>query len=151
MTAVISNPLLGSWHLRRWEITYGDQRPATLPFGADAVGLIVYSTDGWMSASIARGQRPKLSADSVRKAPAAEVLAAFESWFGYAGRYTLRLHGDKPQVVHHVTMALNENFVGTDQVRDIEFDGEGRLTLSASDTVPGSTVARHHRLRWQRA
>ncbi len=54
------------------------------------------------------------------------------------------------QVVHHVVMALNPNFVHTDQVRNVEFDAAGVLTLSASDTVPGSAVARHHRLIWQR-
>ena len=30
------NPLLGTWHLVRWEIAYGDGRPASLPFGAEA-------------------------------------------------------------------------------------------------------------------
>ena len=28
------NTLLGSWHLVRWEISYGDGRAPTLPFGA---------------------------------------------------------------------------------------------------------------------
>lgn len=150
MTAALANPLLGAWHLRRWDITYGDGRAATLPYGADATGLIVYSPDGWMSACIARARRPRLSGESVRKVPAAESLAAFESYFSYAGPYTLRLHGSRPQVVHQVTMSLNPNFVGTEQVRDMHFDAEGRLTLAASDAVPGSTVARHHRLLWER-
>ena len=74
------NPLLGTWHLVRWDITYGDGRPASLPFGAEATGLIVYSGDGTMNASIARGARPRLSSDSVRSAPEAERLAAFESY-----------------------------------------------------------------------
>jgi hypothetical protein len=32
----------------------------------------------------------------------------------------------------------------------MHFDADGRLTLSASDTLPGSTVLRHHRLQWER-
>jgi hypothetical protein len=32
----------------------------------------------------------------------------------------------------------------------MQFDADGRLTLSASDTLPGSDVARHHRLTWER-
>jgi hypothetical protein len=150
MTATLSNPLLGTWHLRRWDIHYGDGRTPTLPYGDDATGLIVYAPDGWMSACIARARRPHLSSDSVRKAPAAESVAAFESYFSYAGPYTLRLHDGRPQVVHQVLMSLNPNFVGTEQVRDMHFDADGRLTLSASDTAPGSTVARHHRLLWER-
>lgn len=145
------NPLLGSWLLLRWEIAYGDGRPPTLPYGADATGLILYTADGWMSACIGRTGRPRLSSDSVRSAPEAERLAAFESWFQYAGPFALRERSDGGlEVVHRVTHALNPNMVGTEQVRRVEFGIEDTLTLSASDTVPGSTVARHHRLRWRR-
>jgi len=150
MSLSSANPLLGTWHLCRWEITYGDGRPATLPFGPDAAGLILYTADGWMNACIARAERPRLSADSMRKLPTAEALSAFESWFSYAGRYALRTREGRPQVVHRVTMSLNPNFVGSEQVRDMHFDADGRLTLSASDTLPGSNVARHHRPTWER-
>ncbi len=149
----LPNPLLGSWRLVRWEIAYGDGRPSSLPFGRGAVGLICYTADGHMSASIARADRPPLSSESARTAPQAERLAAFDSFFQYAGPYELRHGPELPtgmQVVHHVVMALNPNFVGTDQVRNVEFDAAGVLTLSASDAVPGTAVARHHRLLWQR-
>jgi len=145
------SPLTGTWHLVRWEIAYGDDRPATLPYGDAATGLIVYSDDGFMNACIARPGRKKLSSESVRSAPEAERLAAFESYFQYAGPYSMRTANGQLQVVHEVTHALNPNFVGTQQVRNVDFDANGVLTLSASDTVPGSSVARHHRLIWQKA
>jgi Lipocalin-like domain len=145
------NPLLGTWHLVRWEIAYGDGRPPSLPFGPDATGLICYTHDGTMNACIARAERPRLSSESVRSAPEAQRLAAFESFFQYAGPYRIRQDGGRQQVVHTVTHSLNPNFVGTEQVRNMDFDARGELTLSASDTLPGTAVARHHRLRWQRA
>ncbi len=144
------NPLLGTWQLARWEITYSDGRAPSLPYGAQASGSIVYSHDGWMSACIARGGRTKLSSDSVRSAPEAERLAAFESYFQYAGPYTVQTVNGRQQVVHSVRHALNPNFVGTQQVRNMDFGPDGTLTLSASDTVPGTAVARHHSLVWQR-
>ena len=144
------NPLLGTWHLVRWDITYGDGREPTLPYGDKATGMIAYTTDGFMSACIARGGRGKLSSASVRSAPVDERLAAFESYFQYAGPYELRQIDGALHVVHHVTHALNPNFVGTDQVRRVELDAAGMLTLSASDTLPGSGVVRHHRLQWAR-
>ena len=144
------NPLIGTWRLVRWEITYDDGRPESLPFGVDATGLILYSGDGTMNACIARGKRPVLSSDSVRSAPEAERLAAFESYFQYAGPYAIHGEPGRQQVVHSVTHALNPNFVGTQQVRDMTFADDGTLTLSASDTVPGTSVARHHRLIWRR-
>ena len=144
------NPLPGTWHLRRWDITYSDSRAPSLPYGDKATGLIQYTADGFMSACIARGGRKLLSSDSVRSAPEAERLAAFESYFQYAGPYELRQIDGALHVVHHVTHALNPNFVGTDQVRRVEIDAAGVLTLSASDTLPGSGVVRHHRLQWAR-
>ena len=142
--------MIGAWHLVRWDITYADGRAPSLPYGADATGLILYTPDGWMSACISRGARPPLSSDSVRSAPEPERLAAFESYFAYAGPYRLRETNGQVQVVHTVQHSLNPNFVGTEQVRDMNFDVRGRLTLSASDTLPGSGVARHHRLQWER-
>lgn len=147
----LDNPLLGAWHLVRWEISYSDSRTPTLPFGADANGLISYTHDGVMSACIARAARPRLSSDSVRSAPVAERLAAFESFFQYAGTYQLRRHEGQQQVVHWVTHSLNPNFVGTEQVRNMEFSTDGRLTLSASDTLPHTAITRLHQLVWQRA
>ncbi len=144
------NALRGTWHLVRWEITYSDGRAPTLPYGDQATGTIVYSEDGWMSACIARAGRPRLSSDSVRSAPVDERLAAFESYFQYSGPYTLQTVDGQQQVVHRVTMSLNPNFVGTEQVRNVTLAGTDGLTLSASDTVPGSPVARHHRLIWAR-
>jgi len=145
------NPLIGTWQLVRWDITYGDGRPTTLPYGAAATGMIQYTADGFMSACIARGGRPRLSSESVRSAPEAERLAAFESYFQYAGAYKIQGEPGRQQVVHIVAQSLNPNLVGTRQVRDMTFSGEGHLTLSASDSVPGSDVARHHRLIWRRA
>jgi hypothetical protein len=144
------NPLLGSWQLVRWDITYGDGRAPSLPYGDKATGLIVYTGDGFMSACIAAAGRQPMSSASVRSAPEAERLAAFESYFQYAGRYELREAAGRLQVVHRVSHSLNPNFVDSEQVRNVAFDADGVLTLSASDTVPNSQVARHHRLMWKR-
>ena len=146
-----TNPLLGTWHLRRWEIAYDDQRPVSFPFGDDASGMIIYSADGWMSACIAKAARAPMSSESVRSAPVDERLAAFESYFQYAGRYRLEQGPAGLQVVHEVTQTLNPNFLGTRQVRQVDLSEPGVLVLSASDVVPGSSLARHHRLIWQRA
>ena len=138
--------LVGGWEMVRWEIAYGDGRPPSYPFGPDATGIIVYAPNGMMNASISRRERKPLSSESTRTAPVEERLAAFESFFSYGGRY--RIEGDF--VIHFVTQALNPNFVGTEQRRKMEFAADGTLTLSATDHVPRTTVARHHRLIWKR-
>jgi hypothetical protein len=144
------NPLLGSWHMVHWEIAYSDDRAPTLPFGERPVGLIVYSTDGHMSACIARRERPNLAGASARAAPESERVAAFDSYFHYAGRYQVRGVPGGQHVVHEVTHSLYPNFVGTTQVRDMQFSANGQLTLSAQESTPGSPLQRTHRLVWAR-
>jgi len=140
------NPLLGTWHLERWSITYADGRPPTFPFGEDVQGLLVYTHDGTMSGIIARAGRRPMSSESAKTAPPAEQLAAFQSYFSYAGRYAIE--GD--DVVHHVTQALFPNLVGTDQRRRMRFFDGDALELTAEDHVPGSSIVRTHRLQWRR-
>lgn len=144
------NPLLGVWYLLLWDMRYDDGRPTTFPFGERPRGMIIYSGDGNMSACIARPDRKPLSSESVRSAPESERLAAFESYFHYAGPYAIQVAEGQQQVVHSVAYALNPNFIGTRQVRNMHFSADGDLTLSASDTVPGTAVGRHHRLVWSR-
>ena len=134
-SASVAGPTLQeSTHKRRLE-------PERLPKGAPNVLIVLIDDCGFGAASAFGGPC---------QTPVAERLAAFETFFQYAGRYHLQTVDGQQQVVHRVTHALNPNFVGTQQVRNVAFAGDGRLTLSASDTVPGTTVARHHRLVWQR-
>jgi hypothetical protein len=141
----LEDALHGAWGLVRWEIAYSDGRAPSYPYGKDAEGLLLYTPDGHMSAGVSRSARAPLSSASTRHAPMDEKCAAFDSYFHYQGRY--RIEGDC--VVHDVSHALNPNFPGTQQVRKAELHG-GELELSATDELPGSTVTRHHRLRWRR-
>ena len=140
------NPLAGGWQLVRWEIAYDDGRAPAYPFGADATGILVYSPDGCMNASISRAGRTPLSSESTRSAPAEERLAAFESFFSYGGRYRI----EDGHVIHSVAQSLNPNFIGSEQRRKIDFGSDGALTLSASDGIPSTGKQRHHRLIWKR-
>ena len=134
--------LVGAWQLERWEIAYGDGT-ASLPFGPDAAGLLLYTADGWMSASIMTAGRARLSRANPRAAPEAERAAAFDGYFSYCGRW--RMDGESVQ--HDVTIALNPAFVGVPQVRAVLLQ-DRTLTLSAEEAGPGGI--RVHRLRWRR-
>lgn len=143
MTTIGPADLVGAWRLKRWETVYADGR-RTEPFGAGAEGLIQYTADGWMSATIMAAGRPRLSRANPRNASARERAAAFDGYFSYAGRWRLR----GGVVRHDVTIALNPAMVGTVQLRDAKLSGR-TLTLSAAEEVPGGR--RLHRLVWQRA
>lgn len=133
--------LQGTWHLLAWEIE--TEGRMTHPFGPDATGVLHYTDDGGMAVCIARADRPKWSSGTPRNAPDGERLAAFESFFHYAGRWRIEDRNGQAVVVHSVTHSLNPDFVGSEQVRDVGLDGD-TLTLSAREGP------RLHRLRWRR-
>ena len=141
---ITKEDLVGTWQLESWTIGYSNRDEFTYPYGEDPVGLLVYSNDGWMSASIARSERAGFPADvNYRKLPDATKAEAFSSYFHYAGRYRVQ-EGD---VIHYVSQSLNPDFPGTEQLRHAELDGQ-TLVLSGKDQV--GDVVRFHSLVWHR-
>ncbi len=141
---ISEDQLHGAWQLESWTVGYSDRDEFSYPYGEDPHGLLLYTPDGWMSASISRRER-QLMPDGVspRQLPADAKADAFASYFHYAGRY--RVHeGD---VIHYVSQSLNPNFPGTEQLRHAELDGQ-TLVLSGKDSV--GEVIRFHSLVWHR-
>lgn len=136
--------LMGGWTLIDWVITAPDGRE-TRPFAPAPNGSIMYTPDGLMSATIQASGRAAFPSEDIRKQPAELKAKAFDSYFHYAGTWSVR--GDS--IVHHVTSAMNPNMIGTEQVRLVTLQGNV-LTLSADETLEGGRGVRHHALRWQR-
>lgn len=134
--------LYGAWQYQAWQIRYEDGRCSS-PFGPSASGLLLYTADGYMSATIMAAGRPLLSHANPRLASLEEKAAAFDSYFTYAGRWYVE--GDR--VVHEVTLALNAGLIGTPQWRDAHLQGN-RLVLSAKEKT--KIGERQHSLTWVR-
>lgn len=134
--------LLGTWVCHRWTIRYEDGR-MTQPFGERPQGFILYTADGFMSATIAAAERKPFRAKNPRDASAAERSTAFDSYFSYAGRWRL----SRGRVEHRVTLALNPGMVGSSQWREVLLEGR-RLTLAADERTPRGL--RRHEIEWRR-
>lgn len=134
---------IGAWSLRDWRIEYSDGR-VTHPFGKNAVGQILYSADGQMSATVSATDREALKSENIRKANTNELSAAFSSYFHYAGYWRI----DDDQVIHTVSLALNPAFVGSEQRRKVHFK-ENCLQLSAHEDI-GNGDTRYHILEWEK-
>lgn len=138
----LKKKFVGSWQLQSWTIGYSNSDRLSHPFGESPEGLLLYTPDGRMSASVARHDRDLFpQGKSIKSLPKDIRADAYNSYFHYAGRY----HFDGKSVVHKVEMSLNPNFVGTQQVREFEFD-DGRLTLRGIDRV--GEIDRIHTLVW---
>jgi hypothetical protein len=140
--------LVGAWRYVRWDTTYDDGR-VTHPYADGATGLILYTADGYMSASIMAPNRPLLTNLNPRKVDAVERAQAFDGYFSYAGRWRI----ENGRVIHDVEIALNPSFVGVVQAREPLFgvDREYVGTLSLSATEQTAQGRRTHRILWRRA
>jgi hypothetical protein len=133
-----ANDLIGGWRLESWALVYEDGRPAEYPLGRDAIGLILYTPDGHVSATLARRGRAPMSTGSD-----AEKAAAHDGVFAYAGRYEVR--GEA--VFHSIEVATNPALEGITSTRNVMLEGD-RLVLSGPDFSPD--VPRYHRIIWRR-
>ncbi|GAB3275003.1 lipocalin-like domain-containing protein [Parahaliea aestuarii] len=139
-----TSDLVGAWQLESWTIGYSNSDKLSNPFGEDPQGLLLYTADGWMSASVCRPDRSPLpEGESPRTLPDAAKAEAYASYFHYAGRFRVQ-GGD---VIHYVSQSLNPNFPGSEQLRHAELDGQ-TLVLSGKDQV--GEVTRFHSLVWHR-
>jgi hypothetical protein len=135
---VTAKDLLGAWHLESWSFVYDDGRPQEFPLGSDAKGIIMYTPDGHVSATLMRNSRAS-------KTPAtdAERLTAFAESFAYAGRYDVR----DTTVFHSIEVATNPALIGVTSTRHIKLD-RNRLTLSGPDFAAGT--GRTQVIAWSR-
>ena len=93
---------------------------------------------------ISYDNRKRLSSDDRLAALVEEKAKAFDTSFGYSGRYTC---SNNP-VVHHATIASVPNWVGIDMVRIVR-SADGRLTLSTPPLLVGGTASTWE-LTWER-
>jgi hypothetical protein len=113
-------------------------------FGGGADGLLIYTPDGWMSATLSARGRPRLG-QGLERAHRAGVdarAAAFDGAMHYAGRWWTE--GD--EVVHEVRHALLPDLVGQTLRRRAQLEPGPRLRLSYS--LPARGGARAFTLDW---
>jgi hypothetical protein len=135
--------LIGTWELKRWFVTDPDGA-VTEPLGPGAEGLLVFTSDGWMTTTMTAAGRPKLSRRNLRAAPVEERAAAFDTVVSYCCRW--RVVGRTVEL--QVVLSQNPAMVGTLQVRQLQMRGS-TLTVFTEEAAPAGK--RVHRLQWRPA
>ena len=134
-----ANGLIGAWRLVSWSRVYADGRAPEYPLGEDAQGILMYTADGHVSATLMKKARPA-------EAPVSEAEAAraYGESFAYAGRYEVR----DGAAYHSIEIATNPALIGITSTRHIALEGD-RLILSGPDFAASSP--RTQRIEWRRA
>ncbi len=140
---MVEPSVVGTWRLVSCELRTADGQ-VSYPFGEDALGYIMYTAEGRMGVILAAADRPQFASGDILGGRTEEVVAAAKSFTSYFGTYELR--GDR--VVHHIEVSFFPNWIGVDQERVFEFDGD-RLLLSTPPTlIQGAQRTAH--LIWER-
>ena len=134
--------LYGTWRLVSYTRTVLATGETTKFFGNSPYGFINYGQDGRMLLLVVSDNRPKVPdltemTDQLR-------LELFKTMFAYGGTYTY----NGKTVTHHVEISSDEQRTGTDQVREVKFEGN-RVILS---TPPYQWRGEQsfNRLTWER-
>ncbi len=133
MSRDITSKLVGAWSLVSL-YTQDSSGQIGYPFGKNAQGRLIYESNGRMAVQLMSPNRPKFASGDPLLTSETEVRGAFDGYAAYYGSYSV--DQSKGVIVHHVEAALIPNWVGTDQVRHFEFDGN-RLTLRGPFTHGG--------------
>ncbi len=142
-TEMTQNPFVGTWRLLSYEVRRADGE-VRYPWGQDPVGLLMYSEEGYVSVAMMSANRPRFAAKDIKRGTIEEKVAAVDTYISYCGRYEVQ--GDT--VIHHVEVCLFPNWIGNDQKRTFEFDGD-RLLLSTEPIAVGEMNWTGH-LIWER-
>jgi Lipocalin-like domain len=117
--------LYGTWRLVsdvRQDVETGAK---TDNFGKHPQGFLTYGRDGRMNVIEVAEQRPK-PADLAKLADVDRV-ALFKTLLAYAGTFSF----DGNVVTHHVDISWNNNWTGTNQVRNVRLEGQ-RLYITTN-------------------
>jgi hypothetical protein len=120
----MAHDLVGAWGLESWSLEYEDGRPSEFPLGLAVRGMLLYTPDGRVSATLMGVGKPAAS-------------------FAYAGRYDVRGNA----VYHSIEISTDPTLVGVTTTRHIAREGDV-LTLSGPDFRAGT--GRSQKIVWRR-
>lgn len=116
------------------------------PLGPNALGLIIYTPDGFMSAQLMQPDRPRYRSDLVHHGEPHERSAAAAGYLAYSGPY--RVDEEQSTVYHRTSVSLYPNWIGDERKRHVHFEGD-LMTLS-TDPIVSRTSTRKPAIVWRR-
>jgi len=116
-SAIDKEDLYGTWRLVsdvRQDVATGVR---TDNLGKSPHGFLSYGRDGRMSAIVVADGRPKPT--DLSNLSDSDRAALFKTMISYGGTFSF----DGKIVTHHVDISWNENWTGTDQIRNARLEG----------------------------
>ncbi len=125
--------LVGTWRLDDWARVDADgKRTPPLP---GATGLITYTADGFMFATLTGSGRKPFAGFDPMGGSAEETHHAMSTALSYCGRW--RMEGDR--LIHNVELSMFPNWVGAEMTRTTRFEGDRAYVTTLPITDNGKT------------
>lgn len=142
MTKTFREQVIGTWSLLEYT-RENSQGKRYYPLGEDATGYLMYTPDGYMSATLSRPNRETLAyseTGDLHTGTASEMAQAANSYHAYTGRF--EVDEATQTLYHHMEMSLVPNRIGQVQDRRVQVEGN-EITITSKSTSSF--------IRWRRA
>ena len=148
MAAGLRDQLIGAWKLISYEEQPVDGSPSFYPMSERAIGIIMYTPDGFMSAQFMEPDRKPFASGDWFKGTDEEYRQAASSYVAYSGPF--EVDEERSIVTHSMFVSVLPNWVGHSQPRAVRVEGDDLYIGSVAPFhLRGRTV--NAQLHWRRA
>jgi Lipocalin-like domain len=135
---MINNPLIGTWKLKSLETRTTDGS-VSYPYGRQVRGYVIFSPEGYFSATIMNANREKFPSQDMRGGSIEQKAEAADSCLCYAGPYET----EKDKFRIKVEVSLFPNWIGTTQERSFKIEGKTLSVIIAPILLNGREQRGH--------
>jgi len=133
-----NNLLIGTWKLKSLETRTADGS-VYYPYGKEVRGYVIFSPQGYFSATIMNANRKKFPSQDMRGGSVGEKAEAADSCLCYAGPCEIKK--DKFRI--KVEVSLFPNWIGTTQERSFKIEGKTLSVISSLTLLNGKEQRGH--------
>ena len=147
MIEKLRDQLIGAWELVSFVQIPINASTANCPLGEQPVGIIMYTSDGYMSAQLMRSNPGHFASADWFKATPEEYARAASTYFAYAGPFDV--DEESSTVTHSVAVSLFPNWIGKKQHRIARIEGD-TLWLSTASPMQSAGQSVNADVQWRR-
>jgi hypothetical protein len=136
--------IIGTWILERFELKNLSLNKTHYLYGQNPIGILIFSSDGYMSVTIMSDNRKNFAVESLLGASLEEKANAAETYLSYSGRWRI----DKDKIFVTVLVSLLPNLKNKEHFRTFQITNENLLLRTPIITQEESKILIE--LSWQK-
>ncbi|HKC59444.1 MAG TPA: lipocalin-like domain-containing protein [Myxococcales bacterium] len=138
----LKQQVVGAWTMKSNVLDQGGTK--TEPYGSDAKGSVILTSNGRVALVITRTDIPKFASNNRTTGTAEENKAAVAGSIAYFGTYTVNEPGK--MLIMQLEGCSYPNWVGTEQKRTLELSGDELKFINQAPSMGQGTIT----VTWKR-